>query len=88
MFNPVLIFLKPPREDAFLDSAGRLFHNLAPRKEKHFCPLILFVHGLAIDLSMDRSGIDIYIFLYIVCWWLCNINFSAASPQIHIKAVV
>ena len=31
-------FLKPFREDAVLDSAGRLFHSLAPRKEKHFCP--------------------------------------------------
>ena len=36
--QPCIDFLKPPREDAFLDSAGRLFHNLAPRKEKHFCP--------------------------------------------------
>ena len=33
--QPCIHFLKPPREDAFLDSAGRLFHNLAPRKQKH-----------------------------------------------------
>ena len=35
--QPCIDFLKLPREDAVLDSAGRLFHNLAPRKEKHFC---------------------------------------------------
>ena len=35
--QPCIDFLKPPREDAFLDSAGRLFHTLAPRKEKHLC---------------------------------------------------
>ena len=36
--QPCIDFLKPPREDVVLDSAGRLFHSLAPRKEKHFCP--------------------------------------------------
>ena len=36
--QPCIDFLKTPREDASLDSAGRLFHSLAPRKEKHFCP--------------------------------------------------
>ena len=36
--QPCIDFLKPSREDAFLDSTGKLFHNLAPRKEKHFCP--------------------------------------------------
>ena len=36
--QPCIDFLKPPREDAFLDPAGRLFHNLAPQKEKHCWP--------------------------------------------------
>ena len=30
---------------------------------------------------LDRIGIDIYVFLYIVCWLFCTINFSAASPH-------
>ena len=34
---PLIDFLKPFREDTVLDSAGRLFQSLAPRKEKHFC---------------------------------------------------
>ena len=37
--QPFISFLKLFREDAVFDSAGRLFHILAPRKEKHFCPL-------------------------------------------------
>ena len=32
-------------EDAVLDSAGRLFHSLTPRKEKHFCPFAEFFFG-------------------------------------------
>ena len=37
--QPCIDFLKPPRENAVLDSAGRLSHSLASQKEKHFCPL-------------------------------------------------
>ena len=32
-------------EDAVFDSAGRLFHILAPRYEKHFCPFADFFFG-------------------------------------------
>ena len=35
---PSIDLLKLPREDAFFDSAERLFHSFAPRNEKHFCP--------------------------------------------------
>ena len=38
-------FLKLFREDACFDSAHRLFHNIAPRNEKHFCPFAEFFFG-------------------------------------------
>ena len=47
-------FLKPFREDAVLDSAGRLFHSLAPRKEKHFCPFAEFFFGNLKSVSVFR----------------------------------
>ena len=47
-------FLKPRREDAFLDSARRLFHNLAPRKEKYFCPFAELFFGNLKSVSVFR----------------------------------
>ena len=52
--QPCIDVLKPPREDAFLDSAGRLFHNLAPRKEKHFCPFADLFFGNLKSVSVFR----------------------------------
>ena len=51
---PFIDFLKPFREDAVLDSAGRLFHSLAPRKEKHFCPFAEFFFGNLKSVSVFR----------------------------------
>ena len=39
---------------AVLDSAGRLFHSLAPRKEKHFCPFAEFFFGNLKSVSVFR----------------------------------
>ena len=47
-------FLKPFREDAVLDSIGRLFHSLAPPKEKHFCPFAEFFFGNLKSVSVFR----------------------------------
>ena len=52
--QPCIDFLKPPREDAVLDSAGRLFHNLAPRKEKHVCPFADLFFGNLKSVSVFR----------------------------------
>ena len=52
--QPCIDFLKPLREDAVLDSAGRLFHSLAPRKEKHFCPFGDLFFGNLISVSVFR----------------------------------
>ena len=51
---PCIDFLKPPREDAFLDSAERLFHNLATQKEKHFCPFADLSFGNLKSVSVFR----------------------------------
>ena len=48
--QPCIDFLKLPREDAVLDSARRLFHSLAPRKEKYFCPFAAFILPLILNL--------------------------------------
>ena len=52
--QPFIIFLKLFREDAVFDSAGRLFHILAPRKEKHFCPLADLFFGNLKSVSVFR----------------------------------
>ena len=46
--------LKPSRKDAVFDSAGRLFHVLAPRYEKHFCPFADFFTGNLKSVSVFR----------------------------------
>ena len=45
---------QPPREDAVLDSAGRLFHSLASWKEKHFCPFADLFFGNLKSVSVFR----------------------------------
>ena len=52
--QPCIDFLKPPREDAVLDSAGRPFHSVAPWKEKHFCPLADLFFGNLKSVSVFR----------------------------------
>ena len=52
--QPFISFLKLFREDAVFDSAGRLFHILAPRKEKHFCPLADLFFGNLKSVSVFR----------------------------------
>ena len=52
--QPCIDFLKLPKEDAVLDSAGRLFHSLAPRKEKHFCPFADLFFGNPKSVSVFR----------------------------------
>ena len=52
--QPLIELLKLVREDAFFDSAGRLFQSLAPRKEKHFCPLADFFFGNLKSVSVLR----------------------------------
>ena len=54
--------LKIVIEDACLVSAGRLSQSLAPRKEKHFCPLQMislaidhWKHGFTIRICCRRS---------------------------------
>ena len=51
---PLIDFLKPFREDDALDSAGRLFRNLAPRKEKDVCPFAEFFFGNLKSVSVFR----------------------------------
>ena len=52
--QPFINFLKLSKEDAVFDSAGRLFHILAPRKEKHFCPLADLFFGNVKSVSVFR----------------------------------
>ena len=51
---PLIDFLKPFKEDNVLDSAGRLFQSLAPRKEKRFCPIAEFFFGNLKSVSVFR----------------------------------
>ena len=55
--QPCIDFLKLPRKDAVLDSAGRLFHSLAPREEKHFCPFadLFFGNLKSVSLTSNQS---------------------------------
>ena len=52
--QPCIDFLKSLREDAVLDSVGWLFHSLAPRKEKHFCPVADLFFGNLKSISVFR----------------------------------
>ena len=50
----LIIFVKLPKEDATLNSAGRVFHSLDPRKEKHFCPFTGYFFGNVKSVSVFR----------------------------------
>ena len=58
--QPFISFLKLFREDAVFDSAGRLFHILAPRKEKHFCPLADLFFGNLKSVSNQAQIFQIF----------------------------
>ena len=51
-------FLKLLRGVAFFDSAGRPFHSLAPRKEKHFCSFAAFFIGNLKSVSALRRLLE------------------------------